>query len=467
MDSKKIVNHETNRVEPNGSSTSLQKMSIHTGNNPQLRTSGISKTRILKTDRFGFLIGDQNDDSNSLSSCSEGEKERLLMRNTNRGYRPAGLFIGRTERKKRSNLEWSREKKWIRMMRKWERVSDKKKTRKRIKKGIPDSMRAFAWMDFGQACNIGEKDYQWYVDAAEMEQSKSILDTIERDITRTFPRHVLFLELEPDDSDDDEISQDMISGKASQNGFSTLCSSDIVEAEKVLSAAIHCQINTVLEEDDDIVCESNGALDNEKLKIKEATGQTLLRRVLRAYSIFDKKVGYCQGMGFVAAMFLTYMPEEEAFHQLVAVMNDEPCMLRDLYEEGMVGARKVLFVAEKMMMKFLPALHDHFEKENIFLSMFATQWLITVYTSNFPFDLVTRVWDTFLVSGWKIVYKVMLALLKNSSKILLMMRFESILAYLRRLPSYVDGKQIMDLANSIPIRRKDIAKAVEDFNANN
>ena len=46
-------------------------------------------------------------------------------------------------------------------------------------------------------------------------------------------------------------------------------------------------------------------------------GQAALRRVLRAYSMYDGEVGYCQGMNFIAAMFLTILTEEEAFWLLV------------------------------------------------------------------------------------------------------------------------------------------------------
>ena len=47
-------------------------------------------------------------------------------------------------------------------------------------------------------------------------------------------------------------------------------------------------------------------------------GPAILRRVLRAYSFYDEEVGYCQGMNFIAAMFITYMSEEEAFWLLVS-----------------------------------------------------------------------------------------------------------------------------------------------------
>ena len=53
------------------------------------------------------------------------------------------------------------------------------------------------------------------------------------------------------------------------------------------------------------------------------SGLASLRNVLRAYSAFDKDVQYCQGMGFFTAMFLIYMSEEEAFWQLIGVMQGQ------------------------------------------------------------------------------------------------------------------------------------------------
>jgi hypothetical protein len=54
---------------------------------------------------------------------------------------------------------------------------------------------------------------------------------------------------------------------------------------------------------------------------KDSVGQTSLHQLLRAYSVYDTEVGYCQGMGYVSGMFLSYMPEEEAFWLLVACMS--------------------------------------------------------------------------------------------------------------------------------------------------
>jgi hypothetical protein len=49
-------------------------------------------------------------------------------------------------------------------------------------------------------------------------------------------------------------------------------------------------------------------------------GQSSLRRLLRCYAALDPDVGYCQGMGFIAGLFLTYMVEDHAFYTFYAVL---------------------------------------------------------------------------------------------------------------------------------------------------
>jgi len=192
-------------------------------------------------------------------------------------------------------------------------------------------------------------------------------------------------------------------------------------------------------------------------------GQASLRRVLRAYSIYDVDVGYCQGMNFIAAMFITYVSEEEAFWLLVAIMKDSPCRMRGLFGEGMSEAHQVLFVAQKLITQFLPRLSRHFAAENVDITMFATQWLLTMYTSSFPFDIVTRVWDCYLVEGWKVAYRVMLALLEGCSAELLKLRFEDILGYLKDLPHRVKPDELLEATFKIPLRKKHITKYAKQW----
>ena len=163
-------------------------------------------------------------------------------------------------------------------------------------------------------------------------------------------------------------------------------------------------------------------------------------------------------MNFVAGMFLTLMPEEESFWLLVAVMNEEPCRMRGLFGEGMRETHLVLHVAERLIQLYLPKVYKQLDKEHIHVTMFATQWLLTQFTSSFRFDLVLRVWDAFLGEGWKVSYRIMLALLKLHESILLQSSFEDILALFRELPSRVDGSTVIETAMQLPLRRQSIHK---------
>ena len=124
---------------------------------------------------------------------------------------------------------------------------------------------------------------------------------------------------------------------------------------------------------------------------------------------------------------------------------------------------KVLHVAEKLIHQYLPRLGKHMDAEHIHVTMFATQWLLTQYTSSFQFDLVVRVWDCILAEGWKMTYRVMLAMLKQYESRLLKLSFEDILNFFRELPDQVHGDEIIETAMRIPLRRRQIAKWEKDW----
>ena len=131
---------------------------------------------------------------------------------------------------------------------------------------------------------------------------RHIQDIIERDIHRTFPKHQLFY----DPEHNTEPSTDAASTS----------DSDVVRgaADTELSA-------TIINLEADLEFTASGGVKQRVTNSLDSTltpgGQAALRRVLRAYSYHDRDVGYCQGMNFIAGMFLTQLSEEEAFWLLV------------------------------------------------------------------------------------------------------------------------------------------------------
>lgn len=144
-------------------------------------------------------------------------------------------------------------------------------------------------------------------------------------------------------------------------------------------------------------------------------------------------------------------------------MHEKPCEMRGMFGEGMRETHKVLHVAERLIHQHLPRLARHFDDEHIHVTMYATQWLLTQYTSSFKFDLVTRVWDCFLGEGWKAVYRVMLALLQQWQTQLLKMSFEEILSFFRELPERVEGHAIIETALRIPLKTRHIVKYEKEW----
>jgi hypothetical protein len=153
---------------------------------------------------------------------------------------------------------------------------------------------------------------------------RTIQDVIERDIHRTYPRHNLFYEEERAVS---SSQGDLESGSSNERSSSPInmpasgiCDPEIaalilnLEMDLRIATALSSNNNTAVRLQQYSIHDRNGTCT---IQATTQSGQAALRRVLRAYSYYDPEVGYCQGMNFIAGMFLTVMNEEEAFWLLV------------------------------------------------------------------------------------------------------------------------------------------------------
>lgn len=63
-----------------------------------------------------------------------------------------------------------------------------------------------------------------------------------------------------------------------------------------------------------------------------------LFNILKAYSIKNPSVGYCQAQAPIAAFLLMYMPAEDAFWCLVNICDE---YLKGYYSQGMVSTASI------------------------------------------------------------------------------------------------------------------------------
>eukprot|EP00760_Papus_ankaliazontas_P022846 PhM_4_TR19046/c0_g1_i1/m.12592/K19944/TBC1D10; TBC1 domain family member 10 len=189
-------------------------------------------------------------------------------------------------------------------------------------------------------------------------------------------------------------------------------------------------------------------------KDTDSIGQQHLKNVLYAYAACDPEVGYCQGMGFVVGTLLTQMGEEQAFWCLHHVMHSEKHNLRMLYIPGFPLLQQFFFQLKGLMRKFLPEIAAHFEAIGIDPAFYATQWFMTVYSYHFQFRVTIRVWDAFLCEGWKVVFRIALALLDMNKSRLLEAGFEQMLPLLKSLCDTNDPDALMQHALKIPLKSR-------------
>jgi hypothetical protein len=255
-------------------------------------------------------------------------------------------------------LKWARLIARYRSRREPMTESERKKLKKRCLLGVPERVRGEAWKLLTQSRLLKvDAGPDAYADAAQAYSPDA--EQIERDITRTFPGHVLFRE-------------------------------------------------------------------------RQGPGQQQLFKVLKAYSIYNPRIGYCQGMAFISALLLMYLEEEDAFWVLARVCGEPRYEMADLLQPGMPGMPLRFWLLDRLLERELPKVHAHLARYDVPAPSYATQWFITIFSYNLPFPMLLRVWDLFLYFGHEIVYCVGLALFKLfEDRLLQLASLEDLMALLK------------------------------------
>ncbi|ETE59808.1 TBC1 domain family member 4, partial [Ophiophagus hannah] len=92
-------------------------------------------------------------------------------------------------------------------------------------------------------------------------------------------------------------------------------------------------------------------------------GQLSLFNLLKAYSLLDKEVGYCQGISFVAGVLLLHMSEEQAFEMLKFLMYD--LGFRKQYRPDMMSLQIQMYQLSRLLHDYHRDLYHHLEENEI------------------------------------------------------------------------------------------------------
>ncbi|XP_072457003.1 EVI5-like protein isoform X4 [Notamacropus eugenii] len=171
--------------------------------------------------------------------------------------------------------------------------------------------------------------------------------------------------------------------------------------------------------------------EHEFFKGQDSLGQEVLFNVMKAYSLVDREVGYCQGSAFIVGLLLMQMPEEEAFCVFVRLMQEY--RLRELFKPSMAELGLCIYQFEYMLQEQLPDLNIHFRSQSFHTSMYASSWFLTLFLTTFPLPIATRVFDIFMYEGLEIVFRVGLALLQVNQMELMQLDMEGMSQYFQKV----------------------------------
>ena len=271
---------------------------------------------------------------------------------------------------------------------------NKNKLKKKIRKGIPDSLRGEIWMKISGTDILKKGREKLYNDLITKIKKNEVLkvpdeETIIKDMHRTFPKNLLFMN-------------------------------------------------------------------------KLGEGQRKLFRVLSCFSSYNKKIGYVQGMSFIAAIFLLYETEENAFWLLQNYIKNY--VTQDLYFHDFPGLKKNLFVLLKYMKKFLPDIFNHLQRKDVYPTIYASSWYLTCFINVLSYDKILRIMDCFLFEGSKIIHRICLGILAiKHDNILSCDSVADIMVTLKSIDN-INIEELFKVSFGFSISRKQISKWEVLFN---
>ncbi|XP_029355125.1 ecotropic viral integration site 5 protein homolog isoform X4 [Echeneis naucrates] len=204
--------------------------------------------------------------------------------------------------------------------------------------------------------------------------------------------------------------------------------------------------------------------EHEFFKEKDSLGQEVLFNVMKAYSLVDREVGYCQGSAFIVGLLLMQMPEEEAFCVFVKLMQDY--RLRELFKPSMAELGLCMYQFECMIQEQLPELHMHFQAQSFHTSMYASSWFLTIFLTSFPLPVATRIFDIFMCEGLEIVFRVGMAILQMNQTELIQLDMEGMLQHFQKVIPHQFGSgpdKVIQAAYQVKYNAKKMKKLEKEY----
>ena len=105
--------------------------------------------------------------------------------------------------------------------------------------------------------------------------------------------------------------------------------------------------------------------------------------------------------------------------------------LGELWCFGMPRLKLRLYQLERFMQMYIPEIYSILIEKKIPFELFSVQWYVTLFSHDFTIEILAKVWDLFLFSGWKYIFQLSLSILKYMEKGIETLNYDELLIYLK------------------------------------
>lgn len=136
--------------------------------------------------------------------------------------------------------------------------------------------------------------------------------------------------------------------------------------------------------------------DNVFFRSPNAPGVQRLEELLRAYSLHNPRIGYCQGMNLItASLLLICATPEDCFWLLVAIIDH--ILPSGYFDHSLLVARADQAVLREYVAELLPKLDAKLQDLGVELEACTFHWFLSLYTGVLTGgEALYRVWDVVL-----------------------------------------------------------------------
>jgi hypothetical protein len=160
-----------------------------------------------------------------------------------------------------------------------------------------------------------------------------------------------------------------------------------------------------------------------------------MSNILIAVASLNGQIHYCQGMNYIVEFLLELTDEETAFYLFLSFFINTEYPL--IFAKDLLKLKIFFYVFKRLISLFEPELYSYLNMNNVDVHFFMPPWFITLFLSSRQYmkqketpQVLVRILDNFILSGWKSLMKVGIKALNSFEKDLMQLKYEDMLNFL-------------------------------------